>query len=132
MSRVMVVEDEPIVLSNIAEILKFFGLDPICAFDGARAKELLLELSESREGPPSLIISDIMMPNMDGMALLDFVRSYEPTAHIPFLVLSAKSDSQDLRQAFSKGATEYLVKPFEVEDLIDTVRKTLETSAKPS
>lgn len=130
MSRIMVVEDEPIVLNNIAEIMKFFGLETVCAYDGANAKALLLQMNESAQGLPDLIISDLMMPNMDGLALLDFVRSFAPTAHIPFLVLSAKSDSHDLREAFDKGATEYMVKPFDVENLLDTVRKTLDACSK--
>lgn len=125
MQRIIVVEDEPIVLSNIGDILQMSGLEPILAYDGARAKELLNKIHSSGEPLPSLILSDLMMPNLDGYGLLEYVRETPAFEHLPFVILSAKSDSADLKRAFLMGVTDYLVKPFEIEDLLNVVSKHL-------
>lgn len=125
MHRIIVVEDEPIVLSNIGDILQMSGLEPVLAFDGARARELIQKIHASGEPVPSLIISDLMMPNLDGFGLLEFVRNTPSFEHVPFVILSAKSDSADLKRAFLMGATDYLVKPFEIDDLLNIVSKHL-------
>lgn len=125
MHRIIVVEDEPIVLSNIGDILQMSGLEPVLAYDGARAKELLTKIHSSGEPLPSLILSDLMMPNLDGYGLLEFVRQTPAFEHLPFVILSAKSDAADLKRAFLMGVTDYLVKPFEIDDLLSIVSKNL-------
>jgi DNA-binding response OmpR family regulator len=69
-----------------------------------------------------MIVSDLMMPNMDGFDLLRAVRGDAHFKKLPFVLLSARSDASDLQQAFSLGANDYLIKPFEVEQLMDVIR----------
>ena len=68
------------------------------------------------------------MPNMDGFELLAAVRQHTALAEMPFVLLSARSDASDLQQAFALGADDYLVKPFEVDQLMDVIRCQLAES----
>lgn len=123
MFKVMVVEDEPVVLSNIGEILGMMGFDCVLAFDGIKALKTLELCLQNGEELPGLIVSDLMMPNMDGFGLLKEVKSDDRLRSIPFVILSAQSDSSDLKQAFVLGAEDYLVKPFDVEDLLNLAHR---------
>ena len=122
MPRVMIVEDDLTILSNLSQILQLSGLDVSEACDGAMALELLRENHAQGNGMPRLIVSDLMMPKIDGFELLRTVRGYAVFKSIPFVLLSARSEASDLQQAFALGANDYLVKPFEVEHLIDVIR----------
>lgn len=123
MFKVMVVEDESVVLSNIGEILAMFNLDCCLGHDGENAFKQLSGMLDSGAALPDLIISDLMMPNLDGFGLLERVRKSEAMKRIPFVILSARSDPSDLKQAFALGADDYLVKPFDVTDLLDLINK---------
>jgi CheY-like chemotaxis protein len=132
MPRVMIVEDDPIILSNLSQILQLAGLDVIEAHDGQFALNLLRENHLNDSVLPKMIVSDLMMPNMDGFELLGAVRSDPKLKSIPFVLLSARSDASDLQQAFSLGANDYLVKPFEVEQLMDVIRYNLDKMSRPA
>lgn len=123
MARVMIVEDDLTILDNLAHLLVISGLEVIKAHDGQEAWRQLLECYQQGQGGPSVIISDLMMPNMDGFELLGLVRAHEALKHLPFVLLSARSDSSDLHHAFLLGATDYLVKPFEMEQLLQVISR---------
>lgn len=122
MPRVMIVEDDVTILTNLSELLRLSGLDVIEACDGQVAYERLLALQADGARLPRMVVSDLMMPCMDGFELLAAIRGNESFANLPFVLLSARSEPADLQKAFSLGADDYLVKPFEVEQLIDVVR----------
>ncbi len=122
MPRVMIVEDDVTILTNLAELLRLSGLDVIEATDGQVAYETLLAMHADGQRLPRMVVSDLMMPCMDGFELLGAIRGNEAFSQMPFVLLSARSDPADLQQAFSLGADDYLVKPFEVEQLLDVVR----------
>lgn len=123
MPRVMIVEDDPTILSNLSQILQISGVDVIEAHDGQVAWDLLKsDPSSDGAGLPKMIVSDLMMPNMDGFDLLRAVRADSDLKALPFVLLSARSDVSDLQQAFLLGANDYLVKPFDVDHLIDVIR----------
>ena len=133
MPRVMIVEDDPTILSNLSQLLQLSGVDVTEACDGAVALAALQSIQSKGGFLPCLIVSDLMMPKMDGFELLRAVRGDEVFKSIPFVLLSARSEASDLQEAFALGANDYLVKPFEVEQLMDVIRHHIATNtAGPS
>ncbi|MBU0784901.1 MAG: response regulator [Gammaproteobacteria bacterium] len=122
MPRVMIVEDDLTILSNLSQLLQLSGLDVTEVCDGEMALAYLQESHSKGFGMPCLIVSDLMMPKMDGFELLRTVRNDAAFKSIPFVLLSARSEASDLQQAFALGANDYLIKPFEVEHLTDVIR----------
>lgn len=131
MPRIMIVEDDLTILSNLSQLLQLSGLDVTEACDGAMALACLQDSHSQGHGMPCLIVSDLMMPKMDGFELLRAVRDDAVFKSIPFVLLSARSEASDLQQAFVLGANDYLVKPFEVEHLMDVIRYHISKSARP-
>lgn len=121
MPRVMIVEDQEIILDNLSQILNISGLDVIEAEDGLEAYAKLLDYKSRPQQAPQMIISDLTMPRMDGFTLLEHVRQDSVYRDIPFVLLTAHSDVSDLKRAFELGATDYLIKPFEIDELIAMV-----------
>ncbi len=119
MKKILVIEDEKQVLSNIVEILTSGGFFPLCAENGILGIEL------AKGNIPDLIICDIMMPHLDGYGVLAELRSNPPTSTIPFIFLTAKADKTDLRQGMNLGADDYLTKPFRRQELLEAVSSRL-------
>ena len=119
MRRILVVEDEGIILEQIAEILEFEGFNVTCAEDGEQG------LAHAREHLPDLIISDVMMPRLDGYGLLEKLQSDPTTNSIPFIFLTAKTDRESLRQGMAAGADDYLFKPFTSSQLLEAIMMRL-------
>jgi CheY-like chemotaxis protein len=130
MPRVMIVEDDLTILDNLGELLELTGLDVIKAHDGQEAWRLLLCSLQEGLSLPAMIVSDLMMPNMDGLELLKLIRAHEQLKAMPFVLLSARSDPSDLQQAFTAGASDYLVKPFELDQLMEVIRHNLSAAGR--
>lgn len=128
MSTILIVEDEPIILDNMAQILEISGFDTLQAVDGQEAWALLQSRLENQEPLPDLIVTDLMMPNLDGLGLIRLVKADTRMAHLPMLVLSARSEGSDIKNAFMNGATDYLVKPFDWEHLLQRIAHHLDRS----
>ncbi|MGE5679256.1 MAG: response regulator [Bacillota bacterium] len=120
MSTVLIVDDEPEVRENLSDLLENVGYRVISAADGSDA---LRQLSKEI---PSLVISDIMMPGMNGYELLERLQCDPWLKPIPFILLSAKADKQSFRKAMLSGADDYITKPYDAEELIRSVRVRLE------
>lgn len=121
-ARLLVVEDEPNLLQGIHEILKLDGYDVITAQNG---QEALSALHEIDGNPPDLIVSDIMMPKMDGIELLGEVRKHNGWVTIPFIFLTAKGEKADVQRGKIMGVDDYLTKPFDADDLLVAVESRL-------
>jgi DNA-binding response OmpR family regulator len=115
MKRILVVEDEEEIRKTIAEILENSGYEVRLAFDGQQALDYL------ETEIPDLVLSDIMMPNINGYHVLKCIRNKFVTEPIPFIFLTAKTDYADLRVGMNCGAEDYLFKPFRVKELIDAI-----------
>lgn len=117
--RLLVVEDNYRLLRVIAVYLEKAGFEVMSARDGGEA---LLQLADTI---PDLIISDIMMPGMDGFAFAANVRSNPRTDLIPIIFLTAKDTRADRIAGFKAGVDAYLVKPFEPEELVAVIENIL-------
>jgi len=115
MYKILVVEDELNVRENICEILFSYNFEVISAENGKVALELLNNFS------PDLIVSDIMMPVMDGYQFYSECKNNEAWEDIPFIFLSAKSQPKDIREGMASGAEDYIIKPFRATDLINSI-----------
>lgn len=114
---VLVVDDDPDILEALSEILEAEGFDIRRARNGKEALEKL------EPDPPQLILLDLMMPVMDGWEFAQRLRQRPPrVANIPIIVLSA--DRNVSNKAAEIGAVGHLAKPFELNDLLDMVRRS--------
>ena len=121
---ILVVEDERGILEIITILLEDENYRVIQASDGEAALSLLQEVR------PALIISDVRMPGLDGFSLCERVRANAEFAHVPFIFLTARGDRADIRRGMGLGADDYLIKPFEPEELLTAVRVRLARSAE--
>ncbi|MCF8253713.1 MAG: response regulator [Bacteroidia bacterium] len=108
---VLIVEDDPIIRSNICEMLEMEGYKTLQAGNG---EEAILIIQSKKI---NLIISDWMMPKMDGVNLLTNLKKSKVTRSIPFIILTAKSMVEDKINALELGADDFLVKPFSSKEL---------------
>lgn len=117
--RVMVVDDSPSVRRVVSNLLKNAGWTPILAKDGLDALEILHRDVQQ----PDLILLDVEMPRMDGYELLSTLRAQENYAGIPVLMVTSRAGEKHRRKAVDLGASGYLVKPYQDEVLLSTIRK---------
>ena len=117
---ILVAEDDNDVALLITQMLKNQGYRYHWAHNGRDAYEYI------KENMPRLIITDIMMPEMDGLELIKAIRGNEDTAHLPIIVVSARTENNDRLAGFDAGAEVYLGKPFIPDELLMMVRKLLE------
>lgn len=122
-NRVLIIEDEISIAKMIAMNLKVAGYDTVMFHDGKEAAEALEE-----EHSYDIALLDVMLPGMDGFALLEIVKSYE----IPVIFLTAKDDISSKIQGLQGGAEDYIVKPFEMLELMVRMEKVLERTKKSS
>lgn len=119
-ARILIVDDEPHVRRLIEVNLTRAGYRVEQAENGAQA------LTRVREDPPDLIVSDVMMPYMDGFAFLRALRSDPTTREIPVVMLTAKATDADVFTGYVEGSTLYLTKPFSPQELLTFLRRILD------
>ncbi len=122
-NRVLIVEDEISIAKMIAMNLKVAGYETRMFHDGREAAEALEE-----ERAYDIALLDVMLPGMDGFSLFEIVRSYE----IPVIFLTAKDDINSKIQGLKGGAEDYIVKPFDMLELMVRMEKVLERTKKLS
>ncbi|WP_372918604.1 response regulator, partial [Salegentibacter sp.] len=119
MKKILIIEDDKILLENTRELL---ALENYRVFTAENGRE---GLETAKRIYPDLIISDILMPVMDGYELLKSLYKNRATRDIPFIFLSAKAEAEDIRVGMNMGADDYLTKPFHEKDLLRAVRTRL-------
>jgi DNA-binding NarL/FixJ family response regulator len=122
--RLLLIDDDPNLILLVKDYLEFRGYEVITAENGREALEVL------EQDVPDMIICDVMMPEMDGYALVERVRQDSRTSWIPVLFLSAKGQSQDRVKGLNTGADVYMVKPFEPEELVAQVESSLKQATR--
>ncbi len=119
--RVLIVEDNPDMLSFLSEIVG----SRYRVVRARNGKEALAAIGEAAE-PFDLVLTDVMMPEMDGLELLAAVRANAAYEGVPVLLLTAKADDAMKLEGFGKGATDYIVKPFNALELLARIASQLE------
>jgi DNA-binding response OmpR family regulator len=117
--RVLIVEDDPPTRKLLTEFLRMNGFAPVAVGSGEEA----LPLAEGE--PPNLIILDIGLPGMDGWEILRRLQSSSSTSNIPILMLTCYDAVEDLIRAYSFGATYFIAKPYNQEELLRGMRMAL-------
>jgi serine phosphatase RsbU (regulator of sigma subunit) len=116
---ILIVEDD----STVRELLKYRLGKHYSVFTATNGKEALEEIDEQM---PDLIISDIMMPKMDGFALQSALQADKNTRVIPFIFLTARADEPARQEGARTGVDDYITKPFDMEQLLSRVERLLE------
>ncbi|MEM7816478.1 MAG: response regulator [Candidatus Aenigmatarchaeota archaeon] len=120
--KILVVEDETNITKIITSRLNASGYDVICAYDGEQA---LYKLTIEK---PDLIILDIMLPVLSGYEVCYKIRkdeTYKDYSSIPIIMLTAKSELDDMKTGLDRGADAYITKPFKAETLISVIKSLL-------
>ena len=121
--KIMIVDDEPDNVHLVATVLENEGYEIISAYSGRSALDML----ESEDALPDLILLDIMMPELDGWGVYRSIRGNKETKDIPVVMLTAKSQSIDKMIGLHViGADGYITKPFGYRELVDGVKKHLD------
>ena len=118
-NHILVVDDSSTIRSIVKDAFEKAGFNVTTAEDGKDA------LKKIRENPPDLILSDIDMPEMNGIELCNKVRTDPESKAIPFVIMSANDNRATMRQLLDRGVSAYLVKPFNMEQMVITVEKLL-------
>jgi len=120
MARILVVEDDFMMLKTLEQRLKSDGHQVFLAKDGQEASQLLVQGTNSYD----LVITDMLMPYVSGLELINQIRT-QYDLDIPVIVLSKVGNEDTILQAFELGADDYLTKPFSPNELSMRVKKVL-------
>lgn len=116
---ILIVDDDVALLKMIETLLSQVGKVTL-ATDGMEALEIL-----QRGFRPDVIVTDLMMPRVDGVKLCEQVKKNPETAKIPVIMLTAKGTPRNVVEGINVGARHYITKPFKTEDLLNKVKKAL-------
>lgn len=117
---IIIVEDEPDTAEMFAEMLRLNGYRVLTSYGGTAAIALI-----SKEKVDAVVL-DLMMPDLSGLEVLSYLRRDPRLAHMPVMIVSAKSLPADVRQGLQAGASIYLTKPVAYQDFIDALEKALQ------
>ena len=127
---ILVVDDDRHIVRLISYILEMAGYTVVEAANGREALDLLAEHAASLTGDaasltPDLVICDIMMPELDGFAVVEAIRADPETRELPVIMLTAKGEEKDIQRAQEVGANEYITKPFSSSQVLESVARHL-------
>ena len=122
--RVLVVEAAKDVSNELVRIMELSGYEVMRAFNGHEGYIL------AQEHLPDLIISNIVIPGINGFELLKKLQMNEDTAAIPLIFLSSESNPSDVREAMNLGADDFITIPYEIDELVNSIKIRLEKKSK--
>jgi CheY-like chemotaxis protein len=111
-SKVLVVDDDPSIRRLVCDVLQAYGYSTVAAEDGFAA----LRMVQSEQ--PDCVVLDVMMPGLDGHAVLTRIRESDRGADLPVIMLTAAADDAQAWQAWSEGVDYFLAKPFDPDELL--------------
>ena len=118
-ARVMIVEDEPELAALVADYVRAAGFDPLVFGDGAQA------LAAARVQAPDILVLDLMLPGLDGLAVCRAVRTFST---LPIIMVTARVEEIDLLLGLETGADDYVCKPFSPRELVARIKAQLRRS----
>jgi twitching motility two-component system response regulator PilH len=118
MMTVMVVDDSPTIRAMLVTLLSQHGFTVVEAEDGQIAKQLMKDLR------PNLVITDVVMPNMNGYELCRWVKNEIPG--VPVILCSTKGEAFDRHWAMKQGGDAYITKPFNAEEMMTAIRSLMQ------
>ena len=119
MGKILVVDDEPDIVTVIGKSLKDNGYEVITADDGQEA------LEKAKTEKPDLILLDLMLPIMDGYKVCGLLKNDTRYAKIPIILFTAKAQEKDIKLGEEVGADAYITKPFESEILLSKIKELI-------
>ena len=119
MKKILIVDDEPNIVMSLEYIFKKENYEVFIARDGAEAIEIV------ENSIPDIILLDIMMPNVDGYQVLNYLKESEVLSKIKVIFISAKNKSSDIELGLQLGADKYIPKPFAIKELVKEVKDLL-------
>ncbi len=117
---VLFVDDDSAISESVVDLLELSGYTALHAENGAVAMQIL------NTHRPDIIVSDVMMPVMDGFTFHEAVRAKPELALIPFILLTARGEKQDIQHGYRQGVDRYIIKPFDPDDLIAAIETRLQ------
>jgi len=124
MKKILIIEDDRILMETASDFLKEEGFEVIPAYDGSEG------VHAAETSQPDLILCDIYMPNIDGYQVFAKLQSGIQTSQIPFIFMTAKAGKEDVRYGMQLGADDYITKPFNFPDLKITIQARLDKFEK--
>ena len=119
MKKILIIDDEPDILRAAKVRLMSFGYEVITASDGSDIVNLV------QKNMPDLILLDLRLPHMDGDKICVILKADDKLKTIPVIIFTASSDPTTSKKVKDSGAEGYLIKPFDTEDLLQTIKKFL-------
>ncbi|HXD11841.1 MAG TPA: response regulator [Anaerolineales bacterium] len=117
MAKILIVDDDVLITNLMKTLVTMDGHEALIVNNSAEA----MDVAKARE--PDLITLDLMMPNLNGFELCMLLRAHPKFADTPIIIVSAKEDSKSKQMAFQAGATEYINKPFNIDEFLHTIKK---------
>lgn len=117
--KILVVEDEDLISENLRALLTFKGYKVFHARDGASAVEI------ARKELPDLMLLDILLPKLGGFDVCKILKSDAKTKKIKIIMITGLSQMSDVEMAFTHGAADYIIKPFDVDRLFKKLEKVI-------
>ncbi|MBN1325388.1 response regulator [Candidatus Falkowbacteria bacterium] len=124
-AKILLIEDDTFLVEMYMTKFELEGFSVISAEDGQKGLEMV------KKENPDIILLDILMPKMDGFAVLDALKKDKATANIPVVLLTNLGQKEDVKKGFEKGAVGYLIKAhFMPSEVVDKIKKILKESKK--
>jgi len=117
MAKILIVDDDVMITTLMQSLVSIGGHQPVVVNDSTEA------MDTAKSTNPDLITLDLMMPHLSGYDICGLLRADPQFANTPIIIISAKEDTQSREYAFSLGANEYLNKPFNIDDFLDTIKR---------
>lgn len=119
-AKILIIEDHDATAKMICDVLAINGLTSILAADG------LAGIGKAREENPDLILLDIMLPGINGFEVCEKLKEDISTSNIPIIIVSVREEQSYKEKGLELGCIDYFVKPFEVNELVEAIKKGLE------